>query len=119
MEQPRFSDPGITGQEEDAAVAALGVLAALEELRHLADAAGERRQSAMGADLDPAARGATRDHLPCADSRRLALERQIPQRERLEVVGDQALRGLGDDHLAGGAACWSRAATFVVSPTAV
>src|SRR5439155_14391249 len=97
VQQARRADARLAHDEHDLAVAGLRFFEALEEHAQLALAPDVRRQSALGHDVQPRARGARAYHFPGRHRLRLALERQRPERAREEVALDEAVRRLRYD----------------------
>src|SRR5205807_1670515 len=99
VEQARLADAGLAGEERDLAPSARDLLEEVAQRRQLAPATDERREPALGGDVEAGPAAPVPEHLEDAD-RRMSLDRRLAEVEGLEVAGDQAMGGLADDDAA-------------------
>jgi hypothetical protein len=98
VNQPRFSDPGVAGEEDDLPPAALRLAEQVLQLRELALAADERGQAALHGHLEAGAAALRSYHLEGAHRRLVSLDPQLAQVAGLEESLDRSMRGLRDQH---------------------
>jgi hypothetical protein len=119
VEEPRLADAGLAHDQHDLALAGRGATEAVLHGLKLPLAPDERRESALGLDVEPGARDARGHREPRRHRVALALERERAQGLGLEVTADGALDRLRDDDLPGHRRLQESGGTLVVSPTAV
>ena len=101
-EQARLADARLADDEDDLPLAGPRAREGASSSAELALAPHERREPALGLDLERACAPRARPTTSQAGDRLgLALERQLAEGARLEVAAHEPVRGLGDRHRAG------------------
>jgi len=98
-EEPALAEAGVAGDHHHLPAPFPRVLEALAQRRQLARPADERREAALGGDVQARALAARPEHLEGARGG-AALGGELPEIQRLEVALDGRVRCLADHHAA-------------------